>query len=261
MPSAPAKKARIMDIKCRSLSLSLLFQSSKSADKSISSAVQKEATCCLYMFQRLGCSIGKREKRDPLSSVLQMGSTKESVDFDDTEAAPPRGVLVCWGASVFLSLVAPPRSLPQRPVCVWLTTHVDSRRRLVRSGLNIEEADDIHVKTNKTNKQRRVDSIMQMGGTGWWWVGIQQSVVAKLAQMGKMNSRFSLDRNTSLGLSLFPYPLLRCNDNVRNATSGMNPGRWSAELMCVGDGSKFPKIAAVVVRLWVFAVRLSGSVH
>jgi hypothetical protein len=116
------------------------------------------------MFQRLGCSIGKREKRDPLSSVLQMGSTKESVDFDDTEAAPPRGVSVCWGASVFLSLVAPPRSLPQMPFCVLLT-HVDSRR-LVRSGLNIEEADDIHVMTNKTNKQRRVDSIMQTRGAG-----------------------------------------------------------------------------------------------
>jgi len=50
----------------------------RSADRSISSAVQKEATCCLYMDHRSACSRGKREKRDPQSSVRQIGSMNDS---------------------------------------------------------------------------------------------------------------------------------------------------------------------------------------
>jgi len=74
IPSAPAKNARTMDTKCRSSSVSFSCQSVRSAERSISSAVQKDATCCLYMDQRSACSRGNSEKRDPSSSVLQIGS-------------------------------------------------------------------------------------------------------------------------------------------------------------------------------------------
>jgi len=68
-----------MEMKCRSSSVSLSCQSVRSAERSISSAVQKEATCCLYMDHRSACSRGKSEKRDPSSSVRQIGSMKDSI--------------------------------------------------------------------------------------------------------------------------------------------------------------------------------------
>mmetsp|Transcript_18160 Transcript_18160/g.29758 ORF Transcript_18160/g.29758 Transcript_18160/m.29758 type:complete len:204 (+) Transcript_18160:873-1484(+) len=67
-------------MKCRSSGLSLLCQSERSADKSISSAVQNDATCCLYMDHRSGYAIGNREKRDPSSSVRQIVSASSSFD-------------------------------------------------------------------------------------------------------------------------------------------------------------------------------------
>jgi hypothetical protein len=103
----PAKKANTMKMKCLSLSLNCICQSdSKSADKSISSAVQKEATCCLHMFQRSGCSMGKRENRDPLSSVLQMGSTVIMRDF-----GPRHGNLHEIGTNNFGALCGTKRNL------------------------------------------------------------------------------------------------------------------------------------------------------
>ena len=50
IPSEAAKKAKTVLIKCYSLELSF-DQSVKSALKSISSAVQKLATCFLYISQ------------------------------------------------------------------------------------------------------------------------------------------------------------------------------------------------------------------
>ena len=61
-------------MKCLSFLLSLLFQSSRSLDRSISSVVQKEAICCLYIDHRSGYFTGKREKREPCRSVEQISS-------------------------------------------------------------------------------------------------------------------------------------------------------------------------------------------
>lgn len=113
-----------MEMKCLSLSVKFSCQSVKSAERSISSAVQNDATCCLYMLHKSGCSIGKREKREPVSSSRQMGSMKPSVSASDcldhlnssdgifsvlTDAPPPR-IGVGWVvSSVALDSWSPPR--------------------------------------------------------------------------------------------------------------------------------------------------------
>ena len=59
MPSLAAKKARTWEIKCRSLEVRP-SQSLRSAARSISSAVQKEASAFLYICQICGgvsCSV------------------------------------------------------------------------------------------------------------------------------------------------------------------------------------------------------------
>ena len=56
------KKARTWDMKCCSVDKSL-FQSAVSAERSISSAVQKDASAFLYILQMSLCWMGKRTKR------------------------------------------------------------------------------------------------------------------------------------------------------------------------------------------------------
>jgi len=83
----------------------------RSADRSISSAVQKDATCCLYMDHRSACSRGKREKRDPQSSVRQIGSmngNSSSVGGSVFVRITGWGGCVCWGGGVCVD-VLPPR--------------------------------------------------------------------------------------------------------------------------------------------------------
>ena len=100
-------------MKCRSESFNFSSQSAWSDCKSISSDVQKEATWALYIRQRSGCSIGKREKREPLSSLLHTGSMKPSIDtcegafFDIVEPPREKEVVDDCGAIEFLS--DPPR--------------------------------------------------------------------------------------------------------------------------------------------------------
>ncbi len=62
MPSDAAKKARACEMKWRSLSVRR-FQSVVSVLRLISSAVQNEASACLYKLQMLSCWMGKRTKR------------------------------------------------------------------------------------------------------------------------------------------------------------------------------------------------------
>ena len=63
MPSEAAKNARTVEMKWRSLSLSFCSQSFMSWQRSISSAVQNEASAFLYMAQTSACSMGKSTKR------------------------------------------------------------------------------------------------------------------------------------------------------------------------------------------------------
>ena len=62
MPSDAVKKVRTLDMKCCSIGESL-FQSVVSAERSISLAVQKDASAYLYILQMLLCWMGKRTKR------------------------------------------------------------------------------------------------------------------------------------------------------------------------------------------------------
>ena len=97
-------------MKWRSLGVSLSCQSVRSAERSISSAVQKEATCCLYMDQRSACCIGKREKREPSSSVRQIGSMNSSLVVDvDIDVEVEVGVLASTSWAVVALPVLPPR--------------------------------------------------------------------------------------------------------------------------------------------------------
>mmetsp|Transcript_29242 Transcript_29242/g.80336 ORF Transcript_29242/g.80336 Transcript_29242/m.80336 type:complete len:214 (-) Transcript_29242:53-694(-) len=108
IPSAPAKKANTMDKKCLSLSDSFSCQSDRSADKSISSAVQKEATCCLYMDHKSECSMGNNENRESLSSE-QMGSTKVLLFFLFAVLWWLRSWVSNWGRLTDVTLSEPPR--------------------------------------------------------------------------------------------------------------------------------------------------------
>ena len=63
MPSLAAKNASTVEMKWRSLSLSFCSQSFMSWQRSISSAVQNEASAFLYMAQTSACSMGKSTKR------------------------------------------------------------------------------------------------------------------------------------------------------------------------------------------------------
>ena len=72
MPSEAAKKARMCEMKCFSLLVSF-SQSLMSAARSISSAVQKDASAFLYMCHTSGCLIGKSTKRCLFS--MSMGSS------------------------------------------------------------------------------------------------------------------------------------------------------------------------------------------
>ena len=59
----PQKKVRMWEMKCRSVGESL-FESVVSAERSISSAVQKDASAFLYILrQMLSCWMGKRTKQ------------------------------------------------------------------------------------------------------------------------------------------------------------------------------------------------------
>ncbi len=62
MPSEATKKVRTWDMKCCSVGKSF-FQSAMSLERSISSAVQKDASASLYIFQMSECWMGKRMKR------------------------------------------------------------------------------------------------------------------------------------------------------------------------------------------------------
>jgi hypothetical protein len=62
MPSEAAKKARTWDMKCCSVGESF-FQSAMSLERSISLAVQKDASAFLYIFQMSECWMGKRTKQ------------------------------------------------------------------------------------------------------------------------------------------------------------------------------------------------------
>ena len=59
----PQKKVRMWEMKCRSVGESL-FESVVSAERSISSEVQKDASAFLYILrQMLSCWMGKRTKQ------------------------------------------------------------------------------------------------------------------------------------------------------------------------------------------------------
>jgi hypothetical protein len=62
MPSEAVKKARICRMKCCSV-VESPSQSTALLERSISSAVQKEASAFLYILQMLLCWMGKRTKR------------------------------------------------------------------------------------------------------------------------------------------------------------------------------------------------------
>lgn len=104
--------------------------------------------------------MGKSEKREPCSSVLQMGSTKESCDsFGDIEAAPPRGGLDFGVLDDDESLSLPPRSLrraagdlPQILLCCGLLRKNGWARRIMMSGRNTEYTEDIHINIQTKNK-------------------------------------------------------------------------------------------------------------
>ena len=63
MPSEAAKNASTVEMKWRSLSLSFCSQSFMSWQRSISSAVQNEASAFLYIAHTSACSMGKSTKR------------------------------------------------------------------------------------------------------------------------------------------------------------------------------------------------------
>ena len=81
IPSLAAKNARTCLRKCCSSSLSC-SQSLRSSARSISSAVQKEAACCLYIPQISSCSIGKSTNRSRFSCIIgSMNSCERSISI------------------------------------------------------------------------------------------------------------------------------------------------------------------------------------
>src|SRR6202012_4126501 len=67
IPSLAAKNANTCLIKCFSSAFNFVSQSVKSEARSISSAVQKLASACLYICQMSLCFIGNRTKRSLFS--------------------------------------------------------------------------------------------------------------------------------------------------------------------------------------------------
>lgn len=76
--SDAAKNARTRDIKNRSPALRTILHWTTSLDKSISSAVQKEASACLYKSHRLLKAMGNKIQRDILAR--RMGSATDSTE-------------------------------------------------------------------------------------------------------------------------------------------------------------------------------------
>jgi hypothetical protein len=161
-----------MDMKCLSESVRCSCQSTRSAERSISSAVQKDATCCLYMLQRSECSIGKSENRVPLSSFLQMSSTKSSSSdvlllASRAGAAlvdPPRAIEFCEGR---LASSAPPRNKREESsgtVSVIVALRIPHIPRL-RLLIGIKGADQASGRMNKHHSTKRCPH--EMVGAIW----------------------------------------------------------------------------------------------
>ena len=128
IPSEAAKKAKMFLMKYLSLSFNFSSQSTVSCCRSISSAVQKEACCFLYICQMSLWMIGKRTKRFGFS--CKIGSLKISCwDSLFVVFAPPGKASSMFSSFSVMFLLSILRSL-------FLLTSWNSSNKASRPFLN-----------------------------------------------------------------------------------------------------------------------------